>query len=247
MVTSGDVGEATATPSMLTFTPGNWAVPQTVTITGVDDLDRDGDQTTSVTVGVDGPNSDDQFEGVSSQIVSVTTADNDVGWHNTRNPFDVDGNGRVEAADVLKIINYINAHLGDPSLPPPPAAPPPYYDVNNDGLCTAGDVLAVINYINSHGIGSSAEGEGAARDAWPRPAGSSVTSSGTTPLVSANTQPVPAQGVVDRAISVREADLPQRASIPRGRRGDAVFNAWPNNLWDELADTLAIELHHVTS
>ncbi len=233
-VSSADEGEATVSVSFLTFTPGNWNSPQTVTITGVDDLDRDGDQTTSVTVGVDGPSSDDQFDGVGGQIVSVTTADNDVGWHNTRNPFDVDGNGRVEAADVLKIINYINAHLGDPSLPPPPAAPPPYYDVNNDGLCTAGDVLAVINYVNSHGIGSSAEGE----EVWlvATPAADRLAATAARERLQAG----------DRPMSVRPIDLPQPASIRRALRADAVFAAWSDAPGDELADTLAQDLPRVT-
>ena len=36
-VTSGDTGEATVSPSTLTFTAANWNQPQTVTVTGVDD------------------------------------------------------------------------------------------------------------------------------------------------------------------------------------------------------------------
>jgi hypothetical protein len=63
--------------------------------------------------------------------------------------------------DVLLIIDYINAHLGDPSLPAPPATPPPYYDVNNDQRVTAEDVLYVIDYINSH-LPPSGEGEASA-------------------------------------------------------------------------------------
>jgi hypothetical protein len=78
-------------------------------------------------------------------------------WHNSLNPYDVNGQGDVTPLDVLIIINYINSH---PSLelPAPPAAPPPYYDVNDDGNVTALDVLLVINYINAHPQGSP-EGE----------------------------------------------------------------------------------------
>jgi hypothetical protein len=74
-------------------------------------------------------------------------------WHNSLNPYDVNGQGDVTPLDVLIIINYINSH---PSLelPAPPAAPPPYYDVNDDGNVTALDVLLVINYINAHPQGS---------------------------------------------------------------------------------------------
>jgi len=171
---------------------------------------------------------------MSSQLVSVTTTDNDVGWHNTRNPFDVDGNGRVDAADVLMIINYINAHSGDPSLPPPPASPPPYYDVNDDGLCTAGDVLAVINYINSHGVGSSGEGE----EAW-------LVATPTRGWLGATAARERLQVGV-RPMSVRPLDLPQRVSTRRALRADAVLEAWPDARWDELADTLTRNLHRVT-
>jgi hypothetical protein len=82
-------------------------------------------------------------------------------WHNYANPCDVNGIEGVTAVDVLLIIDYINAHLGDPSLPAPPATPPPYYDVNNDQHITAEDVLYVIDYINSH-LPPSGEGEASA-------------------------------------------------------------------------------------
>jgi hypothetical protein len=170
-VTSGDPGEAAVSPAALTFTLANWNLPQTVTVTGVDDFDRDGDQVTSLTIAVDAAQSDDGFAAVAAQTVSVTTIDDDLGWHNTGSPFDVDASGRVDAADVLTIINYINAHGSDPSLPPPPASPPPFYDVDDDGLCMPNDVLLVINYINNGGTGSSGEGEGEGAGAAATPSG----------------------------------------------------------------------------
>jgi len=42
-LSSSDTSEGTVSPSSLTFTPYNWDIPQTVTITGVDDLADDGD------------------------------------------------------------------------------------------------------------------------------------------------------------------------------------------------------------
>ena len=78
-VTSGDTGEAAVSPTVLTFTPANWDSLQTVTVTGVDDLDRDGDQVTSLTVAVDVAQSDDRFAAVAAQTVSVTTIDDDAG------------------------------------------------------------------------------------------------------------------------------------------------------------------------
>jgi hypothetical protein len=49
---SSDVGEATVSPAQLTFTAANWNVPQTVTVTGVDDAIVDGTQTYTIVTGV---------------------------------------------------------------------------------------------------------------------------------------------------------------------------------------------------
>ena len=71
IVSSGDPQEAAVSPAALTFSPANWNVPQTVTVTGVDDRLIDGSQTTIVTVSVDAANSDDHFDPVPAQTVSV--------------------------------------------------------------------------------------------------------------------------------------------------------------------------------
>jgi len=89
-------------------------------------------------------------DAVTSVVVSV--------WHNSPFPCDVDGSQRVDAADVLAVINYINSHPGDPSLPAPPASGPPFYDVDDSGDVTPVDALLAINYINSH-LGAAGEGE----------------------------------------------------------------------------------------
>ncbi len=76
-VASGDTGEATVSPSTLTFTNANWNATQTVTITGVDDSVDDGDQNTMVTIAVDDDNSDNAFDGLADQTVTATTTDDD--------------------------------------------------------------------------------------------------------------------------------------------------------------------------
>ncbi|MEQ5792502.1 gliding motility-associated C-terminal domain-containing protein, partial [Muricauda sp. NFXS6] len=76
-IVSGDTGEATVSPSSLTFTTGNWDTPQEVTVTGVDDAIVDGSQAFDVTVSVDVLNSALSYIGVSPQQVSVVNADND--------------------------------------------------------------------------------------------------------------------------------------------------------------------------
>jgi len=80
------------------------------------------------------------------------------GWQNPRDPLDVDNNKLIAPADVVLIINRLNA-LGSGPLPAPepPNVPPPYYDVNGDKLITPGDAILVINFLNSraHGEGDS--------------------------------------------------------------------------------------------
>jgi hypothetical protein len=75
-VTSNDPGEATVAPATLMFTSLNWDVPKTVTVTGVDDAEADGDQGSKVYVAVDADASDDSYDGI-FQWVSVTTTDDD--------------------------------------------------------------------------------------------------------------------------------------------------------------------------
>ena len=76
-VSSADTNEATAAPSTLTFTNANWNTPQTVTVTGVNDSIIDGTQTTAVTISVVDAISDDAYDSLADQTVSVSTADND--------------------------------------------------------------------------------------------------------------------------------------------------------------------------
>ncbi len=82
-ITSGDTGEVTigasnVSTSTLTFTSSNWNQPQGVAIVGADDTSVDGDQSTSITVGIDATNSDVLFGSVPSQVVTATTIDNEV-------------------------------------------------------------------------------------------------------------------------------------------------------------------------
>ena len=76
-VTSSDTGEATVSPATLTFTSGNWDSSQTVTVTGVDDSLIDGSQTSTITIAVEDESSNDSFDSLSDQTVSVSTADDD--------------------------------------------------------------------------------------------------------------------------------------------------------------------------
>ena len=76
-VTSGDTGEVTVAPGTLTFTPADWNVPQTVTLTAVDDTVVDGPQISTVTVSVVAASSDDAWDSLPDRTLTVRTLDND--------------------------------------------------------------------------------------------------------------------------------------------------------------------------
>ena len=79
-------------------------------------------------------------------------------WHNYLEPNDVDGKDGVTPLDVLLIIEYLNSHPDNTSLPTEQFSPPRYYDVSDADGCTPLDVLMVIQSINANSVGS-AEGE----------------------------------------------------------------------------------------
>ena len=93
-LTVGDPTEGVVSPTSLTFGPGDWQVPQTVTVTGLDDAVDDGDVTFAVlvdqltsddpayddvllvaTVAVDVTNLDDDSAGVTVTPTSLTVAE----------------------------------------------------------------------------------------------------------------------------------------------------------------------------
>ena len=79
-VVSGDAGEATVSPSgvsALTFTSGNWATAQTVTVTGVADGLDDGNQDATLTLSVKDDASDNNFDSLADQTVTATVTDID--------------------------------------------------------------------------------------------------------------------------------------------------------------------------
>lgn len=74
---SGNADEATINKSQLTFTSGDWNLPQTVTVTGVDDDTADGDTTTAITVSINVAGSHSDFAALAAKTVQVTTLDDD--------------------------------------------------------------------------------------------------------------------------------------------------------------------------
>ena len=72
---SSDMEEGTVSEA-LTFTPSNWNVQQTITVTGVDDRIDDGDQTYQITFAVSSPGT--SYDGLSIDQVEMTNTDDDI-------------------------------------------------------------------------------------------------------------------------------------------------------------------------
>ncbi|MDG2223229.1 MAG: dockerin type I domain-containing protein, partial [Rubripirellula sp.] len=79
-----------------------------------------------------------------SETFIIEVRENSAPFHNHDNPYDVDHNERVTAADALVIINFLN------NFGPGPAGRGNSnfcYDVNADSLVTALDALLVLNEL----------------------------------------------------------------------------------------------------
>jgi hypothetical protein len=66
-------------PTVLTFTPGNWNVPQTVTVMGINDFFFDGDQLVTVTARVIDILSDDRYDSLYRDVVVRNVDDELIG------------------------------------------------------------------------------------------------------------------------------------------------------------------------
>jgi hypothetical protein len=77
-ISSSDTTEGTVAPSSLTFTPDNWNIPQTVTVTGVNDSDPDGPVAYTIILSP-AVSSDADYNGLDPADVSVTNADDESG------------------------------------------------------------------------------------------------------------------------------------------------------------------------
>ena len=75
-LTNTDLDEAFLSTSSVVFTPLNWNLPQTVTVTGVDDLVVDGNRSFQI-VTSSVISSDVQFAGFNPSDISITNLDND--------------------------------------------------------------------------------------------------------------------------------------------------------------------------
>jgi hypothetical protein len=75
-VSSSDETEGTASVTRLTFTPANWSLPQTVTVTPVEDAATDGTVTYAIVLGTT-TSADAAYHGLNPADAEVTNNDND--------------------------------------------------------------------------------------------------------------------------------------------------------------------------
>ena len=68
---SSDLSEGTIDPISVVFTPADWDTPQTVTITGVDDAEADGDQTYSIVTAA-ATSMDSDYNGLNPNTVQLS-------------------------------------------------------------------------------------------------------------------------------------------------------------------------------
>jgi len=80
-----DSSEASLAVSAITFTPGNWSTIKQVTVTGVDDNVKDGNQQTKVLTGTVTSN-DGEYAGKNPADVNITTLDDDSAFVNVVQP-----------------------------------------------------------------------------------------------------------------------------------------------------------------
>lgn len=75
-VSSSNTAEGTVSPSVLTFTSGNYSTPQTVTVTGVNDSLLDGDKNYTIILA-SAVSADSAYNGMNPNDVSLQNIDND--------------------------------------------------------------------------------------------------------------------------------------------------------------------------
>ena len=100
-VTSDDTTSATVSPATLTFTNANWNVAQTVTVTPQNDDDIVG-ETPTVTVAVNTASTNDLFDGMADQTVTVNVTDDDsAGYTVSTNALTIGENGGTDTFTVV--------------------------------------------------------------------------------------------------------------------------------------------------
>jgi len=94
-VVNPDSGEVSVSPMELKFTTSNWSTEQPVTVTGVDDSQIDGTQSTTIRLEVIDDQSPQQYDGKFATVLA-TTMDNDSGFIVNKQSVTVSESGTTE-------------------------------------------------------------------------------------------------------------------------------------------------------
>lgn len=102
-VVSNDTTEATVDLANLTFTSGDWSTPQTITVSGVDDLMADGNQTFNIDVSINALTVDTTgYAALTIPSVSVTSSDDDTaGFTVSKTALNTDEDGAPDTFTVV--------------------------------------------------------------------------------------------------------------------------------------------------
>jgi hypothetical protein len=99
-VTSDDFSEGIASTSQIVFTTENWATPQIVNVTGVDDLIDDGNQNFTIVLGQT-ESSDAQYNNIDVDDVALVNIDDDTaGIILSKTVLETDENGSADEFNV---------------------------------------------------------------------------------------------------------------------------------------------------
>lgn len=101
-VSSTDTSEGTVSPSSLTFTPANWNVAQTITVTGQNDLLNDAGVEYTITLGA-ATSSDTRYSGLDPADLLMVNADNDTDTA----VFDFDDSTEWSHEDVTTAVKHL--------------------------------------------------------------------------------------------------------------------------------------------
>lgn len=172
-VSSSDTGEGTPGAATLTFNTTNWDTPQTVTVTGQDDVTDDGDQDYSITLAA-ATSGDDEYSGFDATDIAVVNKDDDITAGNVQYDFpsnyaeqsaantEIDDSfGRLERNDFVATTEALSQDEYDADI---------FYDSVNDSLWFSGDSTDIVEYDiatsteMSHGTGGSSNGSFVAYD-----------------------------------------------------------------------------------
>ncbi len=75
-LSSSNLSEIVASPTSITFSVGNWNIPQNITLTGVDDTLQDGNQSITIDLG-NATSNDKDYQGLSAGFVTAENIDNE--------------------------------------------------------------------------------------------------------------------------------------------------------------------------